>query len=191
MCFLLLTETLSELHQIYRRENHVNEKMGTKIACAIAFLCVVLLNFFGCFSYSLWHFLSFFWKHTPHLPSDIVFKWLHVSQDPSLLKGTTHLTQRRRKDDVKTSFWSQRSPKLVWNGSCDEAFLRRRQDVLQETSSRRLLQDVLKTSSRTRPQDIFQETSSRRLPWDVLKMSSMRHPQDLKTPEDFKTFSGK
>ena len=61
-----------------------------------------------------------------------------------------------------------------------------------KTSSGHLPGDVLKTSSRKRPQDIFQETSSRRLPGDVLKMSSTRRPQDLlKTPEDFKTFSGK
>ena len=52
--------------------------------------------------------------------------------------------------------------------------------------------DVVRTSSRKRPQDILQETSSRRLPGDVLKMSSTRRPQDLlKAPEDFKNFSGK
>ena len=34
-------------------------------------------------------------------------------------------------------------------------FLRRRQDVFQETSSWRLPEDVLKTSSRRRPQDLL------------------------------------
>ena len=58
-------------------------------------------------------------------------------------------TQRRRKDVVKTSqFWSQRGLRLVWNGSHDDLFLRRGQDVFQETSSRPLPGDVLKTSLR-------------------------------------------
>ena len=35
------------------------------------------------------------------------------------------------------------------------------QDVFQETSSRRLLGEVLKTSSTRHPQEVFQETSSR------------------------------
>ena len=60
--------------------------------------------------------------------------------------------------------------------------------------------DVVRTSSRKRPQEVFQDTSLRRLPGnvlkissgDVFKMSSTRRPEDLlKTPEDFKTFSGK
>ena len=47
------------------------------------------------------------------------------------------------------------------------------EDVVKTSSRRRsqdvLPGDVLKTSSRRRPQDIFQETPSRRLPADVLK----------------------
>ena len=47
----------------------------------------------------------------------------------------SQLAQRRLNDVVKTSsFWSQRRPRLVWNGSCDDLFLRRRQDVFQEAS---------------------------------------------------------
>ena len=44
-------------------------------------------------------------------------------------------TQRCRKDVLETSyFWSQRRFRLDSNGSCDDLFLRRRQDVFQETS---------------------------------------------------------
>ena len=64
--------------------------------------------------------------------------------------------QRRLNDVVKTSsFWSQRRPTLVWNGSRDDLFLRRRQDVFQEASSRRIPGDVLKMSSTRRPKDLL------------------------------------
>ena len=54
-------------------------------------------------------------------------------------------TKRPRKDVVKTCyFWSQRRLRLVSNGSCDDFFLRRREDVFQETSSSPLPGDVLK-----------------------------------------------
>ena len=84
----------------------------------------------------------------------------------------TQPAQRRRKGVLKTSyFWSQRYLRLVSNGSCEDLFLKHRQDVFQETSLRRLPEDVLKTSSRRRPKDVFQETSTRPLPGDVPKTS--------------------
>ena len=47
--------------------------------------------------------------------------------------GTTHLS--RHKDVLKTTyFWSQRRLRLVSNGNRDDFFLRRLQDVFQETS---------------------------------------------------------
>ena len=58
-------------------------------------------------------------------------------------------------------------------------FLRCRQYVFQETSSRRLPENVFKTSSMRRPQDIFQGTSSRRLPGNVLKTTSRRLPKNV------------
>ena len=48
-----------------------------------------------------------------------------------------------------------------------------------KTSLRRLLGDVLKTSSRRRPQDVFQKMSSRRLPEYVPRTSSRRCPQGV------------
>ena len=49
--------------------------------------------------------------------------------------NTTQPAQKRRKDVLKTSyFWSQRRLTLVSNGSRDDLFSKRRQDVFQETS---------------------------------------------------------
>ena len=97
-------------------------------------------------------------------------KWLltnlfHENKPPA----PTQPTQRRRNDVVKTSsIWSQRRPRLIWNGSLDDSFFK--------TSSRRLSGDVLKTSSKRRPQDVFQETSLTVFPGDIFKTSSRRHP---------------
>ena len=123
---------------------------------------------------------------------------------PSRHKDATKNSQRRRKNVLilvsKTSYiglkWKSRRSFLKTLSGClprdvlDTSSRRRPQDVFQNASSRHLLGDVLKTSSRKGPQDIFQETSSRRLPGGVLRMSSTRRAQGLKTPEDFKTFSG-
>ena len=72
---------------------------------------------------------------------------------------------RRHKNVLKTSyFWSQRRLRLVSNGSHDDIFLRRLEDVFQETYARPLPGDVLKT---------LPETSSRPLSGDVLKTSKI------------------
>ena len=51
------------------------------------------------------------------------------------LKSRSQPTQRHRKDVVRTSYFrSQRRLRLVWYGSRDNLFLRRRQDIFQEAS---------------------------------------------------------
>ena len=54
------------------------------------------------------------------------------------------------------------------------SFRTRLQDLFQETSSRRLPEDVLKTSLGRRSQSVFQEASSRPLPGEILKTSLRR-----------------
>ena len=88
-------------------------------------------------------------------------------------QANTQPTRWRRKDVVKTSsFWSQKRLRFVWNGSCDDLFLRRPQDVFQETSWGRLK----KRSSR-----LPFQTNLRRL-WDQnydVFTTSLRRPQDV------------
>ena len=68
---------------------------------------------------------------------------------------TSQLTQRRRKDVVRTSyFWPQRRLRLVWmKWKSRRPFFK--------TSSRRLPGDILKTSCKKRPKGVLQKTSSR------------------------------
>ena len=111
-------------------------------------------------------FTTFF--KTPNLNNfckSLLTNLFHEKKPPA----PTQATQRRRKDVVKTSsIWSQRRPRLIWNGSLDDSFFK--------TSSRRLPGDVLKTSSKRRPQDVFQETSLTLFPGDIFKTSSRRRP---------------
>ena len=97
----------------------------------------------------------------------------------------TKTSQRRCKNVLilvsKTSYiglkWKSRRPffktssRRLLGDVIKTSSRRRHQDVFQKMSSRRLPEDVLKTSSRERPQDVFQRMSSRPLPGDVLKTS--------------------
>ena len=71
----------------------------------------------------------------------VLFKHFIQEQEVAIRRCsfTSQPTQRRRKNVLKTSyFWSQRRLRLVSNGSRDDLFLRRCQDVFQEMSLRRL-----------------------------------------------------
>ena len=95
------------------------------------------------------------------------FHLMHISLEILNLSNPadTKTSQRRRKNVLilvsKTSQiglkWKSRRPFFKTSSG------------RVPTSSRRLLRDVLKTSSRKHPQDILQETSSRCLPRDAPK----------------------
>ena len=74
---------------------------------------------------------------------------------------------------------SQRHPKnvsLLVSRTSQNGLKWKQRRPFFKTSSRRLLRDIVKTSSGTRPEDVFQETFSRPFPETVFRTSPRRHP---------------